>query len=138
MDTKKFLLGSAGAFISVFLLGGLWHMLIMGDFYTTHTTAIARAEPNMLFIVLGSLVLGILMSYTYPIGYKGGTAVKEGFRFGALIGLIWILPFSLIMHGVWNLPLVAVIVDAAWHVVEEGIVGIVVAMIYGTVAAASE
>ena len=137
MDTKKFILGSLGAAITSFLLGGLWHMLLMGDFYTTHMTAIARAEPNILFIALGSLVLGILMAYTYPIGYKGGSAVKEGFRFGALVGLIWILPFSLILHGIINISLVAVIVDAGWHIVQEGLAGIVLAFIYGSGAAAT-
>ena len=49
----------------------------------------------------------------------------------ALIGLIWILPFSVILHGVWNLPLTGVIVDSAWHVIEEGLVGIAIALVYG-------
>ena len=92
----------------------------------------------MMMIALGSLVIAILMAYTYPIGYKGGSAVKEGFRFGALIGLIWVLPVSLIFSGAWNYPLVAVIVDSAWHIVEQGVTGIVIAMIYGTAAASSE
>ena len=65
------------------------------------------------------------------MGYKGGSPVKEGFRFGALIGLIWILPLSMIFHGVWNLPLTGVIVDSAWHVVEEGIAGIAIGLVYG-------
>ncbi len=71
------------------------------------------------------------MALVYPIGYKEGSPVKEGFRFGALIGLIWILPVSLIFHGVWDLPLTGVIVDSAWHVVEEGIAGIAIAFVYG-------
>ena len=138
MNAKKLILASLGGGVATFLLGYLWHMLVMGDFYTTHTAALAREEPNMLFIILGSLVLAILMAYTYPIGYKGGSAVKEGFRFGALIGLIWTLPLSLIFTGIWNYPLVAALVDSGWHIIEQGLVGIVIAFIYGTAAASSD
>ncbi len=137
MDTKKFILGSLGAAITSFLLGALWHPLLMGDFYTAHMTTILRSEPSIPFIGLGYLVLGILMAYTYPLGYKGGSAVKEGFRFGALIGLIWILPLSLILHGNINISLVVVLVDAGWHIVQEGMAGIVLAFIYGSRAAAT-
>ena len=35
MDTKKFILSGLGAAAVVFLLGGLWHMLILADFYTS-------------------------------------------------------------------------------------------------------
>ncbi|MCG8608210.1 hypothetical protein MJD09_24905 [bacterium] len=69
--------------------------------------------------------------------YQGGSPDSEGFKFGALIGLIWILPFSLIIHGIWNVSLTAVLVDSVWHIVEEGLVGIVVGFIYGTDAKAS-
>ncbi len=58
-------------------------------------------------------------------------------RFGAVIGLLWILPLLLVFHGVWNVPLTLVIVDAAWHVVEEGVAGVVIAFVYGAGAAAS-
>ena len=138
MNAKKLILASLAGGVVTFLLGGLWHTIILADFYETHSAALARPEANMMMVALGSLVIAVLMAYTYPIGYKGGSAVKEGFRFGALVGLIWVLPVSLIFSGVWNYPLVAVIVDSAWHIVEQGVVGIVIALIYGTAAALSE
>jgi len=114
------------------LLAGLWHVSLLGDFYRTNGVALARTEPNMLFVALGQLILAFLMAYAYPIGYKGGSPAKEGLRFGALIGIIWMFPWSIQMHGLWNYPLAAVIVDSAWHVVQEGIGGIVIGLIYGT------
>ena len=85
----------------------------------------------MAFVMLGYLILDFLMALVYPMGYKGGSPLKEGFRFGALIGLIWVLPISVIDHGLYNLPLTLVIVDSSWHVVQEGIGGIVIALVYG-------
>ena len=131
MNVKKFVLAWVAASVVVFLLAGFWHLFLLADFYEAHYQGLAREEPIMAFVILGNLILGFLMALVYPIGYKGGSPVKEGFRFGALIGLIWILPLSVILHGVWNLPLTGVIVDSAWHVVEEGVGGIAIARVYG-------
>ncbi len=131
MNVKKFVLAWMAAVVVTFLLAGLWHLYLLADFYEAHTQGLARETPNMAFVILGNLILGFLMALVYPMGYKGGSPVKEGFRFGALIGLIWILPVSVIFHGVWNYPLTGVIVDSAWHVVEEGMAGIAIALVYG-------
>ena len=131
MNVKKFVLAWVAAVVVTFLLGVLWHLFLLADFYEAQHQALAREEPNMPVVFVGYLILGFLMALAYPVGYKGGSPVKEGFRFGALIGLIWILPVSVILYGVWNYPLTAVIVDSAWHVVEEGIAGIAIALVYG-------
>ncbi len=131
MNVKKFVLAWMAAVVVTFLLAGLWHLYLLADFYEVQSQALAREEPNMAFIMVGYLILGFLMALVYPIGYKGGSPVKEGFRFGALIGLIWILPWSVIIHGLWNYPLAGVIVDSAWRVIEEGIAGIGIALVYG-------
>ena len=99
MNTKKLLLAWLATFVVTFVLAGLWHVVLLGDFYRTNDVALARAEQNMLFVALGQLILAFLMAFAYPIGYKGGSPVKEGFRFGALIGIIWMLPWSVQMHG---------------------------------------
>ena len=131
MNVKKFVLAWVAAVVVTFLLAVLWHLFLLADFYEVQTQALAREEPNMPVVIVGHLILGFLMAFVYPMGYKGGSPVKEGFRFGALIGLIWILPMSVIIHGLWNYPLTGVIVDSVWHIVEEGIAGIGIALVYG-------
>ena len=131
MNVKKFVLAWMAAFVVALFVGFGWHLFLLADFYRAQAQALAREEPNFVFVFVGLLILYFLMALVYPIGYKGGSPVKEGFRFGALIGLIWILPLSVILHGVWNLPFTGVIVDSAWHVVEEGVGGIAIARVYG-------
>ena len=131
MNVKKFVLAWMTAFVVALLVAFGWHLFLLADFYRAQAQAVAREEPNYVFVFVGLLILYFLMALVYPIGYKGGSPVKEGFRFGALIGLIWVLPVSVIFHGVWNLPLTAVIVDSAWHVIEEGVGGIAIARVYG-------
>ena len=102
-----------------------------------HNAAVAREQVNFLFIVLGYGALAFLMSYAYPIGYKGGTPVKEGLRFGILVGLLVALPLNLILHGVWKVTLAGSLVDSIYHVIEQIVGGIIIALIYGNTSAKS-
>lgn len=140
MDVKKCVLAWVAATVISFLLGGLWHSVLMGAQYEAATAAVARApeEVNMAFVFLGYVVLGALMAYMYPIGAKGGSPASEGFRFGALVGLLWILPWSLVIVGIWNVGLRIVLIDAVWHIVEQGLAGIGVAYVYAMGAGAAE
>ena len=116
-------------FIVMFLLSYLWHALLLADFYRENTPAI-REQYQIQFIAFGYLVLAFLMSYIYPKGYQGGKSVPEGLNFGVIVGLLWILPYSIILHGVMAYPRKLVLVDAIWHMVEQGIGGIVIASLY--------
>jgi len=129
MDFKKFSMAVGGSFIVMLFLGWLWHRVILGDFYMEHLKS-PLAEPNMLFIALGFLILAALMAYLYPLGYKGGSPLKEGLRFGVVIGLLWFLPINVIMIGVVDKPGILVVVDGLWRLVEQGIGGIVIGYIY--------
>ena len=132
MNVKKWFLAGLVGFVVMFILSGLWYMLIMDAFYREQVGALLREQYNFIFIVLGYIVMAFLMSYIYPIGYKGGSPVKEGLRFGVLIGLLIWLSSNLILYGAHNMTLSASLVDSGWHVVEEGIGGLVIALVYGT------
>ena len=133
MNVKKFFLAALAGFVVQFLLGGLWHMVIMGSKYDELLAHVSRETPNMGFIAVGVLVLSILMAYMYPHGYKGGPPVKEGMKFGIIIGILWVIPLQLIFVGASNYPLGVVFLEL-WHVVEQAIGGIVIALVYGNEA----
>ncbi len=135
MNKTKMLYAWLAGAVGMVILGVIWHRFIMGGFYAEQGAAISRDEPNMLFVVFAIFVLALLMSYAFPIGYKGGSPVTEGLRFGAFMGLVAFLPFNLILHGVYNATLVGVLVDAAWHVVEQGVGGVIIALVYQSGAA---
>ncbi len=129
MNGRKLILSCIAGFIAMFLLAGLWHIALMIDLYNTPSS---RKEPLMGFIALGMFILALLMAYLYPKGYSGGSPVTEGLRFGILVGLLWTLPLSLILHAVQEeYALNMVIVDAIWHMVEEGVGGVVIGLVYG-------
>ncbi len=137
MNVKKWFLAGLVGFVVMFILSGLWYMLIMDAFYREQVGALMREQYNFIFIVLGYIVMAFLMSYIYPIGYKGGSPAKEGLRFGVLIGLLVWLSSNLILYGAHNMTFSATLVDSGWHVVEEGIGGLVIALVYGTASTKS-
>jgi len=130
MAFKKFSMADVGGFLAMFILGSLWHPLLMKNFYSKYGGDSMLAEPNLLFIILGVLILAVLMAYMYPQGYKGGSPLKEGLRFGVVIGLLWVLPFNIIMVGVMGTAKTLVLVDTLWHLVEQGVGGIVIGYVY--------
>jgi hypothetical protein len=129
MDFKKYSMAVGGSFIVMSILGWLWHRVILRGFYVEHLPS-ALPEPNVLFVLLGFLILAILMAYLYPLGYKGGSPLKEGLRFGVIIGLLWFLPLSVIMVGVVGKSGTLVVVDGLWRLVEQGVGGIVIGYVY--------
>jgi hypothetical protein len=122
MNLKKLALSTIVGSVVMLVLGGLWHGVIMAKMFSP--------MPVLQLVAVAYVILALLMSYAYPIGYKGGSAVKEGLRFGAFFGLVWILPLQLIFYASGQLTINFVITEALWHVVEQGVGGIAIALTY--------
>ncbi len=131
MNTKKLLLTFVAGFIVMFAISGLWYLVIMKGFYSEQFADVNRPEYNMVWITIGYLVAAILMAYIYPLGYKGGPPMKEGMKFGLLLGLVMALPISLVNFGVLNVPLTGSLVDTIYQVVEKIAGGITIGLVYG-------
>ena len=99
----------------------------MAAFYKAETHATHEGTG---IIFLAYLILGLLMAYIYPLGYKEGKPVMEGLRFGIIIGILWVFPHELAMAGAHGESLSYVFKNAAWHMLEQGAGGIVIAQIY--------
>ena len=129
MNIQKILLSTIGAGIAMFALAGLWHMVLMSDLYASEMN---RAEPSMYLIGGSYFVLALLMSYMYPKGIEGTNKIANGIKFGIVIGLLWVLPHSLILYAIMEgSTLKVVLIDVAWHAVEQACGGVVIALIYG-------
>ena len=138
MNVGKLLTTAAAAFVAMFVLSVLWHTIILEDYYTASTAQLARATMSIPVIAFAYVVMALVMAYMFPLGYKGGSALAEGFRFGAIVGVLIWLPTGLVYSSIWNYPMNTALIDAAWHVVEEGVGGIALAMVFARGAEASE
>lgn len=131
MNSKKFLTASLAVTVVYFLLGGFFYAWLMKDWFEAQGGMGAGAEPNIVLIFLATLLYGLLMSYTFPIGYKGGPAVKEGFRFGVIFALIVNGPSTLFMMAMGQCSGPSMIVSWLWEIFCGVLLGIITAKIYG-------
>ena len=123
--------------VSLFItaINSLWYAMIMREFYENSQGSwmqVSREEPSILSILLGIFSLSLLMTLLYPRVRMG---VKPPWLanliFGMMIGLIYVLPSSLYYHGTTNfLTFGPMAMDILWHMVEEGLAGIVLGALY--------
>lgn len=135
MKAVKSLLISLGVALSIFATNSLWYAVIMRGFYENSQGSwmqVSREHPSIPVILLGMFALSVLMTVLYPkvqMGIK--SPVLANLVFGMLIGLIYVLPSSLYYFGTTNfLAFGPMAMDASWHMVEEGIAGIVLGALY--------
>lgn len=57
--------------------------------------------------------------------------MAQGAKFGALVGLLWVLPHGLAMAGAHGTSVVYVLKNSLWHVFEQGLGGAVFASLLG-------
>jgi len=131
MNIKTFLVTSIAASFSMFIFAGLWHELAMAAFYESETHA-THGGTGIIF--LAYLVLGILMTYFYYLVFKEKQPWKSNLKFGILVGLLWVFPHELAMAGAHDTSILYVIENAIWHMVEQGIGGITLGVVFWNVS----
>ena len=135
MKIPKSLLIALGVALSIFTTNSLWYAVIMRGFYENSQGSwmqVSREHPSILVILLGIYVLSVLMTVLYPNVHMGiKQPVLANLAFGMLVGLIYVFPSSLYYYGTTNfLAFGPMAMDVFWHMVEEGIAGIVLGALY--------
>ncbi len=125
-------LGAFVGAIAMWLLAGLWHRVVAKKFYEGDARSHA-AHEGIGIIFVGYLVLGLLMAYLYSLLHGAAPSIGSGVRFGALIGVLWVFPHELTMVGAHGKSLRYVLRNGAWHVAEQAVGGMVIALTFGAV-----
>ena len=135
MKIVKSLLIALGVAVSIFTANSLWYAVIMRNYYENSQGSwmqVSREHPSIPVIVLGMFVLSVLMTVLFPKVQMGlNNPVLANLTFGMLIGLIYVFPSSLYYYGTTNfLAFEPMAMDVFWHMIEEGIAGIVLGALY--------
>lgn len=91
----------------------------------------ARPTPLFLYHLLALLITAFLMSYLYPLIYRGGTGWLEGLRVGVIMALFVSLPENLHVYALTNISFLQLLFPAIWVTVIWGMSGVVIGLIYG-------
>jgi len=127
MNLKSIVLGTLCAVAVMFGVGVVWHLMLFPDLYAEIQYA-TRPEILLPFMFLGELCRALMMAIIYPFGYKGGSYVVEGFRFGMVMNIFFGSVFILWtygLHPVSNLGAFMTI-DGAFILLSGSLAGIVI------------
>jgi hypothetical protein len=130
MNIKKLLLITLVAGITMWLFAGLVHEVIFPKFFADETEATHEGTG---IIFLAYIILGLLMSYLYSLTYKGGRPAIEGLKLGILIGILWVFHHELAMAGAHGESISYVFINGAWHMIEQGVGGILIGLVYAKI-----
>jgi hypothetical protein len=123
----KLLLSTFVGGLVMWIIAGLWHNLILPSFDSN-----AQAHHDGLGIMLVSyFILAFLMACIYALSYKGGSPVIEGLKIGIVIGVLWVFPHGLAMAGAHDTSVIYEVKNTLYHIIEQGIGGIIIAIIWG-------
>lgn len=119
-------------FAAMFALGGLWNTVLAGAFHARHAPAIARSADgvSMAFLVAGYGAATAFMAFLFPQSFRARVGLADGFRFGALFGLVMTLPTYLLLHAGWDVHLGMLLADSGWHAFEKGVGGMLMAALF--------
>jgi hypothetical protein len=132
MNTRKLIISTVVIFIMYVIMDFLFYTFLFPKEYISKAI---REAPLMQWVFPGILIASFLFSYLFCEMAKGQNKVQEGLKYGLALGAFMYLPLFLIFYGTRDTrPLAAWLTNAAFHIIQFGIFGIVVAYIRGTVA----
>jgi hypothetical protein len=106
MNVKRFVYASTLVFLLGQVLGYLIHGILLAPAYqATEKLWRPQAEvvSNMWIMWVTGLITSVLFTYIFVKGYEG-KGVKEGLRFGFLIGVFMTLPAAYDTYAMMPIP----------------------------------
>src|SRR6267142_2809370 len=128
--TRKLLLATFSSFFFLLAINGALFPIFFPGGPPEHYVG-ERAAPLLGYHLLAFLITAFLMSYLYPLIYRGGASWKEGLRVGVIMALFVSLPENLHVYALTNTSFIKLLLPAIWVIVIWGMAGMVIGIIYG-------
>jgi hypothetical protein len=127
------ILAVLAASVAMFALAGAYTGVLAREFIAKNVDqALMRTPPNLILVFFGYLVLALLMAILYRRFVRvEGSPAWSGLRFGMVAAVCWLMPYSLVLFGVYKFPYIVLPLDFIWALFEQGVGGLVIGLIYG-------
>lgn len=130
---KLILLAVVASALAMFSLAGLFTGVLAHDFIAQNLAGPAlRNPPNLPLVFAGYVLLALCMTLVHRRLFHGTPPTTwVNARFGMLAGVVWLMPYSLVLFGIYAFPYVALALDFSWALVEQGLGGVIIGAILG-------
>lgn len=133
MDIKKLFIGGIVGGVAFFLLGYLIYGILLMDFMTNHPGEagdFGRAEPLFMYLIIGNLAQGFLLSYVFL--KSNVRSMAGGFVTGGVVGLLVTVAIDCIMYATTTIgSKTAMAADVVAATVMTALAGAVIGMVLG-------
>src|SRR2546421_3712269 len=139
MNYSSLGLAALGGTVASFAFGFLVFWLLPGLIKEGHKyPAVFRPKEEMMkvmpFGIVGTFMAILVAAIIFAMNHQGGSGTAEGARFGVLIGIFVVCAFVLHNYVNLNIVLKLALMQAAAYFVHWIIIGIVIGLIYKTLA----
>lgn len=131
---KKLLLSTIASGFGMWIIGGLWHNLILPNVNSN----VEAHHEGLGITLIAYFVLAFLMAYLYSLVYKTNHSMISGLKLGILIGILWVFPHGLTMAGTHDTSIIYEIKNTLYHIFEQGIGGFIIGLIFKNINRKSE
>lgn len=140
MDPKRLVTGGVVGGVVMFAIGYLFWTVLFAGFFDAHAgsaVGAARDAPIWWAAVLGTVLLATLL--TLALDWSGASSIADGFKTGAIVGLLVWGGVDLIFYGYFNLnDLVGALADPALEVIRFGVTGALLTAMFARGGSATE
>ncbi len=114
---------------AMWITAGLWHNLVL----PTINKDIELHHEGFGIMLISYYILSSLMIYILKISYVDNSSNKIlfGLKIGAIVGILWVFPHGLTMAASHGTSILYEFKNAFWHIFEQGLGGVIAAMILG-------
>ena len=130
MKIQRFAIAAIAASV-FFIVVDTWISPLLFPDGTAGLYLMPRVHPPAAPGIAAVLITALLLSYIFPIGYKGGKHFAEGLRFGMLLGVLVSLPANLRLYAAAEVRFDSLLTIILWTIITWGIAGAIIASIYG-------
>jgi hypothetical protein len=134
INAMKVALTALAAWLTMWVLAFLWHAVFLSDFYVAHLFPGNHfGHVNVPLLAASYGMLGFAVAWLYSNLRRGTAWWMDGLRAGWAVGLISVVPMSLMIYAVGEVTLLGLFVDQCWHLlVEQPAGGLIVAYLRRT------
>jgi len=132
MNTKKFLFAAVGYIIVTFIIAAGWHLVLFKSVYA-ELGIFTRKEPLIPLGLISMVIQGVVLAYLYPFFKKDGTPMKDGLKFGLLMGIFMGSNAVFAEAGKNEVTSLStwLLLESIYYIVQFAITGTVIGLIFG-------
>lgn len=125
-NTLRLTLATISSGLIMWIIAGLWHNLILPGINEN----IHPHHEGIFIMLIAYFILAFLMTLLFAMIFNKSNPLTLGIKLGIIVGILWVFPHGLAMAGIHETSILYEVKNALWHLFEQGIGGITIALFF--------